>query len=77
MANKHRLLHGSNLQLWSLSYICIKNVKNSQLDSHHNQICMCGLTASSAYILYTYRVFHLWLYENKRLLGHQKCTFKS
>ena len=24
-----------------------------------------------------YRVFHLWLYENKRLLGHQKCTFKS
>ena len=24
-----------------------------------------------------YRVFHLWMYENKRLLGHQKCTFKS
>ena len=25
----------------------------------------------------TYRVFELGLYENKRLLGHQKCTFKS
>jgi hypothetical protein len=24
-----------------------------------------------------YRVFELGLYENKRLLGHQKCTFKS
>jgi hypothetical protein len=24
-----------------------------------------------------YRVFKLGLYENKRLLGHQKCTFKS
>ena len=24
-----------------------------------------------------YRVFHLWMYENKRILGHQKCTFKS
>ena len=25
----------------------------------------------------TYRVFELGLYENKHLLGHQKCTFKS
>ena len=24
-----------------------------------------------------YRVFHLWLYENKRSLGHQKCTYNS
>ena len=26
---------------------------------------------------FTYRVFELGLYENKCLLGHQKCTFKS
>ena len=26
---------------------------------------------------FKYRVFKLGLYENKRLLGHQKCTFKS
>ena len=42
-----------------------------------NILLLLYIVAILAAICGKYRVFHLWLYENKCLLGHQKCTFKS